>query len=780
MGFKLKFRLSFVAILLLFSLASACTPQVPPANTKTQAIAKSQNTYIARCDKNCKELENEIDSAGGHIRARYANLDILAFEMPADKSTSVSTLSRFPIFKDKTVAPPSPVKDASVNITFSDKAIVTAFSPRALAASKPSNYLFNNRLTGAARAHKNNILGTDVIVAVIDSGTANNSEIVPILADTVIGGENFVFEDNEPSATSTLNDDHGTWVGSMIAGHGVVVSNVDSEFVQSVSTHAPNSVFQTNETEVEIPMTGTAPAAKIYALKTFGVNELGAPTSRIIAAMDRVLTLKTNFNNGMPSEPIAGDGSEENPFVFDSLNIKVVNLSLGGPALFPGQEIEDLISTALLDAGVVVIASAGNEGFAAMTGGSPGTGLGSLSVGATNNATHERILRDMRIGAGVGKDYRPTTHLQIAHFSSRGPTADGRQGVDIVANGLGVFVQSAGGEPALVSGTSFSAPTVAGAAALLWQAFPDSSASDIKVALVRGATKENLKYSTTKFDTGFGVLNIPNSLEALEEKELQDPFPKNTLAEANTKVVDNIQNSNITVLKEDQRQITETVSLGPGEVKQYFIETNNNTAEIEVEIERFRTELPTSQQNLLFGDGLAITVLDAPYSFDDTLAQDLLYADTEFSIVNPQPGLVRVAIMGDWTNKGNVMAQISIENEGILTPPTPTIINTISDGEVHPFQFDVAPQTTLLNFHLNWRSSWAFYPSHDLDLVITDPDGNLIFDAATLASPEMLTIETPIPGIWTVNVEGFSLHSSTDTFGLIVSDQNNIPLVTIN
>ena len=83
-------------------------------------------------------------------------------------------------------------------------------------------------------------------------------------------------------------------------------------------------------------MVGTAPAAKIYALKVFPSQGGGAPESRIIAAMDRAITLRRNFNNGVTSVPVVGTGTENDPFKYDSLNIKVVNMSLGGPTLFAG------------------------------------------------------------------------------------------------------------------------------------------------------------------------------------------------------------------------------------------------------------------------------------------------------------------------------------------------------------------------------------------------------------------------------------------------------------
>ena len=60
-------------------------------------------------------------------------------------------------------------------------------------------------------------------------------------------------------------------------------------------------------------MIGTAPAAKIYALKIFPSQGGGSPESRIIAAMDRAITLRRNFNNGGDTAPVAGSGTENDP-----------------------------------------------------------------------------------------------------------------------------------------------------------------------------------------------------------------------------------------------------------------------------------------------------------------------------------------------------------------------------------------------------------------------------------------------------------------------------------
>ena len=126
-------------------------------------------------------------------------------------------------------------------------------------------------------------------------------------------------------------------------------------------------------------MVGVAPAAKIYAVKIFASDADGAPDDRILAAMDRVITIKKNFLKGMPSVPVSGTGTEDDPFVYDSLNIQVANMSLGGPTAAAGRDVEDLLTEEMQKVGIMLAVSAGNAGPALLTVGSPATGIGPIS-----------------------------------------------------------------------------------------------------------------------------------------------------------------------------------------------------------------------------------------------------------------------------------------------------------------------------------------------------------------------------------------------------------------
>ncbi len=768
----------FLCLLPVILLAACSGAADSDGNNITAPV--TQENVVIQCASDCATIQQKITDIGGNVYQSYANLPAIAATVPAnilDQLGNNSGIKR--ITKDTLVARPKPrhtvnLQNATGAARLSTVNLNTSVIGNYL-AYLPKNYNFNNSLTGATELHGQDITGQGVIVAVIDTGTANSADIVPALEGTVIGGESFVDLPGEPSATSTLNDPHGTWVGSMIAAHLGVIAPNSEPLVQSLLIHAPDSVLPYTDTESLIPMLGSAPESNIYALKVFSAEGDGAPASVVIAAMDRVLTLKRNYNSGIPSQPVAGDGSEEDPFVYDSLNIQVVNMSLGGPTMFPAYELEDLLALAMLEEGITVVSAAGNEGFAAITGGSPGTSAGSLTVGALNTPQHERILRDLQFGPGTGLAFRPDNTIQVAPFSSRGPTADGRSGVQVMANGFASFVQGADGGISLISGTSFSSPTTAGAAALLWQAKPDADANQIRAALIATASVDALgNYQSLPIDRGEGLINLPAALAELHDENFDADLPDlPQLSDEPSKVKRNIEPLGIDVIElSDDGPFTTAVSLNPGEVAHFFLESDLKTSQVTVSIRNYQASLPATQQNEIFGDALLLTLIDAPTSINGILIDERVGSDSQFSVTNPQSGILRLALMGDWTNAGNVSATLEI-NTRERELANKYAAGKLRDNESDIFEVRVNDSISALNFELTWEADWGQYPPHDIDLILYDPDGNPNFDGATLDIPERVTIDNPAPGSWIAVVTGFMLHGYRDEYELRVTDQNN-------
>ena len=152
----------------------------------------------------------------------------------------------------------------------------------------------------------------------------------------------------------------------------------------------------------------------------------------------------------------------------------VVNLSLGGPTTDPLERAAVAYAQAH---GVLVVASAGNEGTSAKQ--YPGALPGVVAVGATSATGSVR-----------------------APFSSYGGW------VDLGAPGRSVLVATPGGGYETADGTSYSAPLVSGTAALLAAYRPGRTATELAQALVGGS-------DSARYGFAHGLVHVDRSLALL-------------------------------------------------------------------------------------------------------------------------------------------------------------------------------------------------------------------------------------------------------------------------
>jgi serine protease AprX len=323
-----------------------------------------------------------------------------------------------------------------------------------LAASSTVNHAAFDRLvggtmertgatTGAASVRQEFSLdGSGIGVAVIDSGIAPMLDDLSGAAPATQRVDRFV---DFVSGRTTPYDDygHGTHVAGIIAGNGA-----DSAGARS----------------------GIAPAARIVALKVLDAAGHGR-ISDVIAALDYAVAHR------------------------GELNIRVINLSVA-TGVYESYTRDPLTIAAqrAVDSGIVVVASAGNAGrnqqgqtqYGGIT--APGNAPGVLTVGASSHMGTVDRSDDV-----------------IAPFSSRGPTAvDRLPKPDLVAPGVGIESLSSPGStlynryssyllagttstpylPYLsLSGTSQSAPVVAGTVALMLQANAALTPNQVKAIL---------------------------------------------------------------------------------------------------------------------------------------------------------------------------------------------------------------------------------------------------------------------------------------------------------
>jgi len=190
----------------------------------------------------------------------------------------------------------------------------------------------------------------------------------------------------------------------------------------------------------------------------------------------------------------------------DSLGADIVNSSLGYTAFDDdgGYTPEDLdgktaVTTIAADIavsrGIVVVTSAGNMGdkpWRYVT--TPADGFGVLAVG--------------------GVDVNGT----IAAFSSRGPTFDGRIKPDFVALGVRVAMVDTGTLSSYTydDGTSFAAPSVSGAVALILEVNRSWGPDEVRSALIATSSR-----GITDADTTYGY----GLIDALAASGLEKPEP---------------------------------------------------------------------------------------------------------------------------------------------------------------------------------------------------------------------------------------------------------------
>jgi len=159
------------------------------------------------------------------------------------------------------------------------------------------------------------------------------------------------------------------------------------------------------------------------------------------------------------------------------------------------------------------VSSAGNSGPEYISGGSPASGIDVISVGASDS------------------------NNDLASFSSWGPSLSYLSYPDIVAPGVNIisteapnsvisdeyrfvgdyFDFSGDGDYIPLSGTSMACPIVAGALAILKQAYPSITPETARVALIEGTQALSNVDDAEFMKSGYGIINVTASLMYLDD-----------------------------------------------------------------------------------------------------------------------------------------------------------------------------------------------------------------------------------------------------------------------
>ncbi len=225
----------------------------------------------------------------------------------------------------------------------------------------------------------NGATGEGVTIAVIDTGIdythadfggpgtsaaydANNPTVIEpgsfptgkVIAGYDFAGNDYNADSDGSAATPTPDadpldcGDHGSHVSGTAAGQGVLANHSTYAGPYDESIYADSGKFTVGP--------GVAPEAKLVALKVFGCE---GSTSLVVDALEWVAAYNVSHADG----------------------IDVVNMSLGAP--FGSNTDPDAIATNnLVDTGVVVVASAGNESSVPYITGAPAAATQAISVAA--------------------------------------------------------------------------------------------------------------------------------------------------------------------------------------------------------------------------------------------------------------------------------------------------------------------------------------------------------------------------------------------------------------
>ena len=269
------------------------------------------------------------------------------------------------------------------------------------------------------------------------------------------------------------------------------INNTISNYSDEINGHGTHvaSIAGNADYDVYGKVYGVAPNAALVGIKAFDY-EGKATYADVIRGIDWAVQVK------------------------DDINLRVLNMSFSGPVR--SYYWQDPLNQAVMkawQAGIVVVASAGNKGPEPMTIGVPGNVPYIITVGAmTDNYTSTLFTDD-----------------KLATFSAAGPTPSGFVKPDVLApgghlSGLMAFdTQIAqehpefhdGGRYFEMSGTSQAAGVVSGVVALMLTQDPSLTPDDVKCRLMDSAhtaKDENGQLAYSVFQQGAGVVNAKDAL----------------------------------------------------------------------------------------------------------------------------------------------------------------------------------------------------------------------------------------------------------------------------
>ena len=282
-------------------------------------------------------------------------------------------------------------------------------------------------------------------------------------------------------------------------GQGMRIAVIDAGFTGADQIQGFQHIFSDNRLIATYDFINRN--SNVFGFHSHGTNVLSCIASYLpgefVGTAPEAEFLLLRSENGSSEYEIEEDFWVAAAEFADSLGVDVISSSLGYNTFNDSRQnytYQDMdgktamiskAATIASEKGILVVVSAGNAGndsWHYIT--APADADSIITVGAISSS------------------------LDIASFSSRGPSSDGRIKPDIVAKGLAATVLSTTGDITTNSGTSFSAPIAAGLATCLWQANPEKN----NIEIINLIKEYSSQYEQPDNIKGYG---IPDFGEAL-------------------------------------------------------------------------------------------------------------------------------------------------------------------------------------------------------------------------------------------------------------------------
>jgi len=411
-------------------------------------------------------LRAEHNDSG--LSARWSDAE--GFTIPGDASVTL-----YLAFSSAPSVPAAVQSEIELSATVDDECAAKL----APSYAHPDQDSYYPSVSGASLLHANDVTGRGVTVAVLDSGLWEVPDELRL----------------DTSGRERILDRYDAIAGRRVAeafdesGHGTHITSVLARSAPTTRTGAAQPSYR-----------GIAPDSQIVVVKAFG-SDGEAGFLDIVRGVQWVLERR------------------------EDLAIRVLNLSFSARPRWPYWL--DPVNQALMkawDAGIFVVAAAGNEGPEPMTVGSPGNLPYVMTVGAITDYWTEDNRTD---------DYIPD-------FSSRGPTPLGHIKPDLVAPGGHIAGITRPGSTLaedfpeyfmlsgefVMTGSSQAASVVSGLAALMLELDPTLGNDELKCLLVTGsepAIEIDGRLSYSPFVQGSGLVSVSRALTVGESRcEQQD------------------------------------------------------------------------------------------------------------------------------------------------------------------------------------------------------------------------------------------------------------------